>query len=88
MLLRLARAYGTRLAQVLGRASSLAELGEHFGGNLYEAELRYLVSREYARTGEDVLWRRSKLGLHLPADAKERVGRWMAENATARVDFA
>ncbi|QPC98912.1 glycerol-3-phosphate dehydrogenase [Qipengyuania soli] len=88
MLLRLARAYGTRLAEVLGDATSLDDLGEHMGGNLYEAELRYLVEHEYARTGEDSLWRRSKLGLHLPADAKERVIRWMAENATARVDFA
>ncbi|MEZ5680726.1 MAG: glycerol-3-phosphate dehydrogenase [Erythrobacter sp.] len=88
MLLRLAHAYGTRLAQVIGKATSLEELGEHFGGNLYEAELRYLVAREYARSGEDVLWRRSKLGLHLPADAKERVAHWMAENATASIDFA
>ncbi len=88
MLLRLARAYGTRLAQILQGAESLDDLGQCLGGNLYEAELRYLVRHEYARTAEDVLWRRSKLGLHLPADAQARVGEWMAVNATETADFA
>lgn len=84
MLQRLARAYGTRIGRVLGEASSLDELGEHFGGTLYEAELLYLVTHEYARTGEDVLWRRSKLGLHLSPDAQARVATWME----ARAHFA
>ena len=88
MLLRLARAYGTRLAQILQGTESLDDLGQCLGGNLYEAELRYLVRHEYARTAEDVLWRRSKLGLHLPADAQARVGEWMAVNATETADFA
>ncbi|MDP4574053.1 glycerol-3-phosphate dehydrogenase [Qipengyuania sp. G39] len=88
MLLRLARAYGTRLASILQGAENLDDLGERLGGNLYEAELRYLVRHEYARTAEDVLWRRSKLGLHLPADAQARVGEWMAANATETADFA
>ncbi len=88
MLFRLGRAYGTRLAEILDGAESLADLGEHFGGDLYEAELRYLAQREYARIGDDVLWRRSKLGLHLPAAAIDRVGEWMADNATAAADFA
>ena len=88
MLQRLARAYGTLLDELVGEAGSLEELGEHFGGTLYEAELRYLAAREYARTGEDVLWRRSKLGLHLPAESIARVGEWMAANATGRGDFA
>ncbi len=78
MLLRLARAYGTRLDRVLGDASSLADLGRHLGGNLYEAELRYLVAEEFARTAEDVLWRRSKLGLHLSADSVAAVEGWFA----------
>ncbi|MBX7481953.1 glycerol-3-phosphate dehydrogenase [Qipengyuania qiaonensis] len=78
MLLRLARAYGTRLDAVIGNADSLDGLGPHMGGNLYEAELRYLVDAEYARAVEDVLWRRSKLGLHLPANAKQAVADWFA----------
>ena len=88
MLLRLTRAYGTRLASILKGAASLDDLGECLGANLYEAELRYLILHEYARTGDDVLWRRSKLGLHLPADAQARVGEWMAANATETADFA
>jgi glycerol-3-phosphate dehydrogenase len=59
----MAEAYGTRLRLVLGDAGSLADLGRHFGADLYEAELRYLLEREFARTCEDVLWRRTKLGL-------------------------
>jgi glycerol-3-phosphate dehydrogenase len=78
MLQRLARAYGTRLDLVLGEATSLADLGRHFGGTLYVAELRYLVAHEYARTAEDVLWRRSKLGLHLAEDAQQAVTDWFA----------
>ena len=78
MLMRLGRAYGTRLAKLLGDAASLADLGEHFGGTLYAAELRYLVDHEYARSAHDVLWRRSKLGLHLPEDAQQAVAEWFA----------
>lgn len=81
LLQRLARAYGTRIDRVLGDAASLAELGEHFGGTLYEAELRYLTAHEYARTAEDVLWRRSKLGMHLSGEAQARVAAWMVEQA-------
>ncbi|MCG8441711.1 MAG: glycerol-3-phosphate dehydrogenase [Caulobacterales bacterium] len=81
VLRRLARAYGTRLERVLGGAGSAAGLGRDFGGGFSEAELAYLMDEEWARTAEDVLWRRSKLGLHLPeaaqsaiAEAMERAG--------------
>ncbi len=76
MLLRLSRAYGTRITKLIGKARSLNDLGRHFGGDLYEAELTYLVRHEFARTSEDVLWRRSKLGLHLNPQAKADVGEW------------
>ena len=85
MLLRLARAYGTRIDRVLGQANALAELGACLGGDLYEAELEYLVREEFARSAQDVLWRRSKLALHLPAAGIEAVTRWF-ENREA--DFA
>jgi glycerol-3-phosphate dehydrogenase len=75
---RLARAYGTRAEEVLGAAVSLDELGQHFGGDLYEAELNYLRNTEFARSAEDVLWRRSKLGLHLPAATANAVEAWFA----------
>jgi len=48
----------------LKEASSLADLGTHYGDGIFEAELVYLIVHEFARTVEDVLWRRSKLGLH------------------------
>ncbi|HEY0311429.1 MAG TPA: glycerol-3-phosphate dehydrogenase [Allosphingosinicella sp.] len=68
---RLSKAYGTRLKDLLGDADRLANLGRHFGAGLYEAEVRWLVEREFARTAEDVLWRRTKLGLRFtPAQAK------------------
>lgn len=81
MLQRLARAYGTRLHEIVSDARGLGDLGAHLGGTLYEAELRYLVEREWARTAQDVLWRRSKLGLHLPPAAHRAVEAWLAANA-------
>lgn len=65
LLARLSHAYGTRMQEVIGGATSLHLLGRHFGAGLYEAELRYLVEREFARTAEDILWRRTKLGLQM-----------------------
>jgi glycerol-3-phosphate dehydrogenase len=66
--LRLVSAYGTRLWSFLGPARSVADLGADLGGGLTEAELDYLTAWEWARTAEDVLWRRSKLGLRLTAE--------------------
>jgi len=62
---RLTRLYGTRASVLLGLAKSNADLGRDFGGDLYEAEVRYLVENEWALTAQDVLWRRTKRGLHL-----------------------
>ncbi len=70
---RYARAYGTRAARVIGEAKSLADLGHVFAPGLYESELRYLRDAEWAKRSEDVLWRRSKLGLHLSPDTLDAV---------------
>jgi glycerol-3-phosphate dehydrogenase len=75
LLLRLARSYGTRLERVIGAAASLKGLGHDYGAGLHEAELRYLVETEYARTADDVLWRRTKLGLELSEVERAAVGR-------------
>ena len=80
LLHRLARAYGTRIDRVLAGATSLEGLGEPIAPGFYEAEARYLARHEWARTAEDMLWRRSKLGLHLSAGEREQVQRW-AERA-------
>ena len=65
LLARLASQYGARLGEVVGDAASLDDLGRHFGAGLYEAEVRYLCDKEFARTAEDILWRRTKLGLRM-----------------------
>ena len=62
---RMARGYGRRLDVIIGEAKSLADMGLHFGGGLTEAEVTYLVSQEWATSAEDILWRRTKLGLHM-----------------------
>jgi glycerol-3-phosphate dehydrogenase len=62
---RMLRAYGTRVDRLIGGATCRADLGRVYGADLTEAELRYLVSAEWARTAADVVWRRSKLGLRL-----------------------
>ena len=65
LLYRYARAYGTRVHWMLDGVHALADMGAHYGDNLYAAEVRYMVRHEWARTAEDVLWRRSKLGMHV-----------------------
>jgi glycerol-3-phosphate dehydrogenase len=62
---RLAGAYGTRVDAVLGNVSKVEDLGARFGADLTAAEVRYLMTKEWARTADDVLWRRSKLGLRV-----------------------
>jgi glycerol-3-phosphate dehydrogenase len=67
---RLVRAYGTRAKRIVDGAQSMADLGRVFGANLTEREVLYLMDQEWAATAEDVLWRRTKLGLRLtPAQA-------------------
>ena len=83
---RLARAYGSRVERVLGGAGSLAALGAEIAPGLHEAELRYLRREEWAADAEDVLWRRSKLGLHYRPAERARVAEWFA--ARAGVDAA
>ncbi len=75
--LRLARAYGTRAERFLQQAQSMTDLGRDFGYGLTEAELAYLVECEWARKADDVLWRRSKLGLHLSAQAQAALREFM-----------
>lgn len=70
---RLARSYGSTAREILARLRGANDLGQELGGGLTEREVRHLVDREWARTGEDVLWRRSKLGLRLTLEEKQRV---------------
>ena len=81
---RLCRAYGTRVWRILGTASAMAELGEDFGGGLTQAEIDFMIDEEWAQTAEDVLWRRSKLGLHVPRDAFGRIEAYIQGVAAVR----
>lgn len=78
---RLARRYGTMTDQVLDEAESMADLGILLGAGLSEREVLYLREHEWAREPEDILWRRSKYGLHLDpaqrAAAQEQIARWL-----------
>ncbi|WP_333829030.1 glycerol-3-phosphate dehydrogenase [Pararhodobacter sp.] len=80
---RLIRAYGTEAPAILGEARSPADLGQDFGATLHEAEVRWLITQEFARTAEDILWRRSKLGLRLTAPQATELARWMASEVSA-----
>jgi glycerol-3-phosphate dehydrogenase len=75
--LRLARAYGARAERFLKHAHSMDDLGRDFGCGLTETEARYLIENEWARKADDVLWRRSKLGLHMSGEEQEALREYM-----------
>ena len=75
---RLVGAYGSRLPAVLGEAKNRSELGPAFGAELTGAEVRYLMAKEWARFADDVLWRRSKLGLTMPPPDRLALTEFMA----------
>ena len=79
---RYARAYGSRATKLLARARDLGGLGEHLGDGLYEAEVEYLRRHEWAVTAEDILWRRSRLGLHVDAATVARLETRLGQRAT------
>lgn len=70
------RAYGTRIKMIIDPDTGLDGLGRHFGGQLFEAEVRYLVAHEWAQTAQDVLWRRTKHRLHLTKSQQATFTEW------------
>ncbi|MBV7409257.1 glycerol-3-phosphate dehydrogenase [Maritimibacter sp. DP1N21-5] len=85
---RLLRSYGTDAETILAGASSAEALGMDFGATLTEAEVRFLMRNEFAQTAEDVLWRRSKLGLRLDTEAVVMLDDAMARIASGPPDRA
>jgi glycerol-3-phosphate dehydrogenase len=77
---RLSRAYGTRIDRVLKGATSIGDLGANFGGDLYEREVAYLMEQEWAENADDILWRRSKLGLHVAPRARVALEDFLASS--------
>jgi glycerol-3-phosphate dehydrogenase len=76
--LRYARTYGTRAARMLDGARSMSDLGEPVLPGLHVPEIEWLRRQEFAVAADDILWRRTKLGLHLPGDATARLDAWLA----------
>lgn len=76
---RLLRAYGTEAEVILGNATEVGDLGQDFGATLTEAEVRHLMRHEFAMTAEDVIWRRSKLGLRLSQEQVAALDAFMTE---------
>ncbi len=79
---RYARAYGTRTDMLLAGRCGLEDMGEEVLSGLYAAEVDYLMQLEWALTAQDILWRRSKLGLHMAADAEAMLDHWIQTNRT------
>ena len=78
---RLARTYGRRTMDLLAGARTKADLGQDFGAGLTEAEVRYLVANEWAMTADDIVWRRTKLGLRLSSSQIENLDAWLKSTA-------
>jgi glycerol-3-phosphate dehydrogenase len=79
--LRWASTYGSRIWKLLDGAHNLSELGEHLGAGLYAREVEYLVHEEWARDADDILWRRTKLGLFLTARQRERLEQFLSSES-------
>jgi glycerol-3-phosphate dehydrogenase len=77
----LARRHGTRCARVLHDAATEADLGRHFGDTLFAAEIEYMIAEEWATAAEDILWRRTKCGLHMSALERDSVTEYLLERS-------
>jgi glycerol-3-phosphate dehydrogenase len=75
---RYVRTYGTRAAELIAGAKRIEDLGRYFGANLYEREIDFLVRTEWARSAEDIVWRRTKLGLRLSAAEIHNIEQYLA----------
>ena len=81
--LRLVRGYGTEVSAVLGHAKTRDDLGQDFGAELFAAEVEWLMDKEYAQSAEDVVWRRSKLGLRMEQKQIAVLDQWIKDRLTA-----
>lgn len=80
---RMLRRYGTRIHRILGNLTGIDQLGRQFGAGFSEAEARYLMAEEWAQTAEDMLWRRTKRGLHMTPEEIASVEAWVAAQPEA-----
>ena len=75
----LARRHGANAYRVLDNAGSLSDLGRHFGADLYAREVDYMLEHEWAYSGEDILYRRTKAGLHLARQQRNALAEYIAQ---------
>ena len=83
---RYAHAYGTRLSFILDGARSVGDLGEELLPQLHEREVDYLCRMEFARTAQDILWRRTRLGLYVGKGGSERLEEWLRRRLPSRLE--
>ena len=83
-----ARTYGSNSELLLGNAGAVSDLGEDFGHEFYETELKYLVDHEWVRRADDALWRRTKQGMWLSAEQQSRVSQWLGEYTQQKLSLA
>lgn len=83
---RYGRQYGSLCLRFLEGAKSMADLGEEFGAGLYAAEAEYLIEQEWARGADDILWRRTKLGLLMPPEGRARLKDWIAQRSGTKAE--
>ena len=83
----LARRHGTVCTDILGDAVTESDLGDHFGAGLYAREVDHLMANEWARTAEDILWRRTKRGLHMNESGRRAVAGYVAGPALPSSSF-
>lgn len=84
---RWARTYGTRTWRLIGDASGIAALGEYYGAGLYQREVDYMIEHEWVTEVEDILWRRTKLGLDFTAEAQTRLQQYLQSRTTQEVSL-
>jgi glycerol-3-phosphate dehydrogenase len=82
------QSYGARVGWFLRDVRDFEGLGQYFGGGLYEREVRYLIAHEWARTSEDILYRRTKCGLHLSAEEKAEFETWLEKTSVISGDLS
>jgi glycerol-3-phosphate dehydrogenase len=88
LLVAMARRHGTLSSRVLGGARTVSDLGQHFGDTLFAAEIDYMIEAEWATTAEDILWRRTKCGLHMEPAQRDNVARYIDARVAAAKTLA
>jgi glycerol-3-phosphate dehydrogenase len=85
---RLARTYGTTARAIFAGVARPEDLGIHFGAGLYEREVTHLIANEWAMTADDILWRRTKLGLRVSEAERNRLSDWLSARTPSRASSA